>query len=316
MYGIKQCPKIFSIIFKESELFAQQKSKIAAYKGICLKGRDDLMSIDEKMIEMEMKRLDSLRKSGEGLNPSLHEMIRKRLTRWKERNAAIWHVSHHLEGNYQFFKYSKDYKEYLRSLCAACILTGVQIIDFVVMLNHVHLLLLVPSFDALSRFLRSLNTSFSRKKLSERNNDGEKVMKSSKVFSGAPYCTPIGTIRQLFECLRYIHNNPVKWNLNHPDNRIEIDSETGFSWKSSAYNRARGYCGYGFNGNLVLQLTGMKWNELLGLYKMERGMFNEKVSEIERRMKSSGQDRVLKIDPDKEWTSDIMHMEFPDEDVF
>ncbi|MFA7190287.1 MAG: transposase [Sphaerochaetaceae bacterium] len=263
-----------------------------------------------------MKRLDSLRKSGEGLNPGLHDMIRKRLCRWKERNAAVWHVNHHLEGNYQFFKYSKDYKEYLKSICLACMMTGVQVIDFVIMFNHVHLLLLVPSFDALSKFLRTLSNSYTRKKLEERNADGEKLMKSSRVFSGPPYCTPIGTIRQLFECLRYIHNNPIKWNFRHPENLMDLDPETGFYWKSSAYNRAKGYCGYGFNGNLVLQLTGMKWEDLLELYKMERGLFNDTVSEIERRMKSSGQDMMLKIDPNKEWTSNIMHMGFPDEDMF
>lgn len=237
----------------------------------------------------------------------------KPLPWWKETNALIWHVVHSLNGNSDHFKYTENYKEYMRSISNASLNTGVILIDYMVMPTHAHDIVMVPGFEALRSFLRRVDISYARKRLAMKGKDGLPITKAP-VFDGLPYCTPMGTVRQTYETLRYQHNNPAKWNIKHPDNQVNIIEDSELYWKSSAYQRSRETNEFRFDGNHLLMMTGKTWPELLDLYSMDRKDFDREVKKIEDSMTQQDKDRFLKIDPSKPWSMDLSRLTVEDDD--
>ncbi|MDD2232726.1 MAG: transposase [Sphaerochaetaceae bacterium] len=228
-----------------------------------------------------------------------------------ERNARFWHVVQHLFGNLKIFMFSNYYKMYRDSMAKAASETGVVIIDFAIMPTHSHLLLMPPSTEALVRFMHFLNQSFAMK-ISHMKKNGKKI---TKVFSERPKYYPIGSIRRLFTCLRYIFNNPFKWNRTHTTDKLMMDEETGLYWKTAAQLHEKGYCESSFDPGFVQKLLGMQWSELRKLYCLPQKEFDSRISKLEKSMSPRMQNQFLKIDPDKGWTTDISRRAFPYEEA-
>jgi REP element-mobilizing transposase RayT len=256
---------------------------------------------------------DEFEKTIQELVRNFKPKTEKPLKWWMEKNALVWHVVHRLYGKSDHFKYTENFKEYRRSSASASWKTGVLLIDYGVMPTHIHDLVIVPSFEALSSYLRRTDISYSRKRLNMKGRDGMPIQ-TTPVFDGKPYCTPMGSVRQTYETLRYIHNNPKKWNEKYPDNPVSINEKTGLYWKSSAWQRSNGTHDFSFDGNLLLNMTGKTWPELLELYSMGREDFDKKVKEIEDSMSEAQKNNFLKINPNKKWTMDISGLMVPEDE--
>ena len=84
--------------------------------------------------------------------------------------------------------------------------SDVKILAYCIMDNHVHLLLYSERIEEISKLMQKTNTSFA--KLYNKLNN-----RVGYVFRDRYYSQIIKSEIQLFNCLVYIHNNPVKANI-------------------------------------------------------------------------------------------------------
>lgn len=80
---------------------------------------------------------------------------------------------------------------------------SVYIIAYCVMNNHIHMLIHYKETADLSKYMQKLNTSFAK----YYNQSEERV---GFVFRNRYTCEPILNETYLINCIKYIHNNPVK----------------------------------------------------------------------------------------------------------
>lgn len=83
---------------------------------------------------------------------------------------------------------------------------NLNILAYCIMDNHAHLLIYSPKIEDTSIFMHKLNTNFARKYNRLKNHIGY-------VFRDRFFVQPITSERQLFNCLVYIHKNPISANI-------------------------------------------------------------------------------------------------------
>lgn len=110
-----------------------------------------------------------------------------------------------IEQTYIFKKdtFKKSYKSILKRNMSE---TNIKILAYCIMGNHMHILIYSEDVNEISKLMQRTNTSFA--KLYNKINN-----RVGYVFRDRYYTQPITTEKQLFNCLAYIHNNPIKANL-------------------------------------------------------------------------------------------------------
>ena len=94
--------------------------------------------------------------------------------------------------------------------------TGFSLIAFVVMPDHIHLII-IPKQKNISQAMHSIK-SFSSKEINRINNENGKIWQSSfRDFT-------IFTEKQLIEKISYIHNNPIRKELVIDANKYSFSS--------------------------------------------------------------------------------------------
>lgn len=84
--------------------------------------------------------------------------------------------------------------------------SNVNILAYCIMNNHSHLLMYSEKSDYISRYMQRVNTAYSH----FYNKNNKRV---GYVFRDRYLSQDIFTTNQLYHCMRYIHNNPVKANM-------------------------------------------------------------------------------------------------------
>ena len=79
---------------------------------------------------------------------------------------------------------------------------SVEIIAYCIMNNHAHFLIFSENVNYLSKFMQRVNTSYARFYNKENNRVGY-------VFRDRYNSQPIYNHTQLYNCIKYIHNNPI-----------------------------------------------------------------------------------------------------------
>lgn len=113
-------------------------------------------------------------------------------------------------------KYINKYKEIILSKLQD---SSVTILAYCIMHNHSHLLIHSENPNEISKFMQKVNTTYSMYYNKINNRVGyvfRNRFKSQEIFNQG----------QLYTCLRYIHNNPVKANI----------TKTMKEYKHSSYN--------------------------------------------------------------------------------
>ena len=100
-------------------------------------------------------------------------------------------------------EYMKKYKENLLKYRNNY---NIIIISYCIMNNHAHMLLYSENILNISQFMKSVNTSYA----AYYNKVQERV---GYVFRDRFLSEPITNKKYLFNCIAYIHNNPVKANI-------------------------------------------------------------------------------------------------------
>jgi len=96
-------------------------------------------------------------------------------------------------------KYKKLLKENIQ-------ISNVKLLSYCIMSNHAHMLMYVQNSQEMSKVMQKINTSFSRFYNQKNNRVGF-------VFRDRFSVQQIMNKQHLFNCLAYIHNNPVKAGL-------------------------------------------------------------------------------------------------------
>ncbi|MBN2882296.1 MAG: transposase, partial [Clostridia bacterium] len=101
--------------------------------------------------------------------------------------------------------FSQDYEkqffiELLKDVNGKC---GCDILNHVEMLGHSHIIIKVPSLEALASVMISINTRFAKFYNKMHNRRG-------RVFSKRYTSYPINTEKYMFTCFRYVSRNPEK----------------------------------------------------------------------------------------------------------
>ena len=99
--------------------------------------------------------------------------------------------------------------------------TDIEILAYCVMDNHAHIMLYLEKLDELGPFMQKVNTSFAVKYNKIKNRVGF-------VFRNRFYLQPINSERQIYNCLVYIHRNPIKANIVSKYEEYEFSSYKEF----------------------------------------------------------------------------------------
>ncbi|MHB0992507.1 MAG: transposase [Burkholderiales bacterium] len=114
-----------------------------------------------------------------------------------------------------------DYLEYLRCLKQAADLYGCEIHAYVLMTNHVHLLLTPGHTDSVPRLFQSLGRHYVR-------HINQTYLRHGGLWDGRYKCSLIESQAYLLSCMRYIEMNPVRAGM--------VDHPAKYRWSSYAAN--------------------------------------------------------------------------------
>ena len=101
------------------------------------------------------------------------------------------------------FKRAEDIEKFKEIIISKLKDVEIEILAYCIMNNHAHFLIFSKTNEALSKFMQRVNTSYSK-----YYNRGNKRV--GYVFRDRYYSQDILSHKQLYNCLKYIHNNPVK----------------------------------------------------------------------------------------------------------
>lgn len=124
----------------------------------------------------------------------------------KNLSTSFFHVIVQGINKEYIFEKVKYKNKYLQLLKDTRKVYDIKIIAYVIMNNHVHILIYTENVEDLSKFMKEVNGSFARYYNYEENRVGY-------VFRDRFLSEPILNRRYLIRCIPYIHNNPVKAGL-------------------------------------------------------------------------------------------------------
>lgn len=101
-------------------------------------------------------------------------------------------------------KYIKKYLELLKQYTKE---SDIEIVAYCIMSNHAHMILYTENTDAMSKAMQKINTSYAQ------YYNKVKEGRVGYVFRNRFKSEPITNKRYLLQCIKYIHQNPVKANI-------------------------------------------------------------------------------------------------------
>lgn len=121
---------------------------------------------------------------------------------------------------------------------------NIKILAYCMMNNHAHFLIFTKEIESLSKFMQRINSSYSNfyNKINNR---------AGFVFRDRYYTQEILDQRQLYTCLRYIHNNPVKANIIKGAKEYKYSSYTEFLYGAKIISKEAFEILFGKNNNYV-----------------------------------------------------------------
>lgn len=128
----------------------------------------------------------------------------------EESETGYYHVMQRGAGKQILFEDDTDYRRYVDKLLECKKEIGFSLAAYCLMNNHVHLLVKTNQLHDLSKAMSRIGTSYA----AYYNIRYEHV---GNVFQGRFLSSPINDEQYLLECVRYIHNNPVKANFGGID---------------------------------------------------------------------------------------------------
>ena len=170
------------------------------------------------------------------------------------------HVIQRGNNRCRVFLNTGDAASYRQRMFIAGERAGCAIHAYVLMSNHVHLLLTPSRDDSATRLMQRLGAAYVRR-FNERHG------RTGTIWEGRYYAIPIGSDKQFFSCSRYIELNPLRAKM--------VDAPGAYAWSSYRSN-ALGEWEAGLSPHSLYQALGATPGERAEAY---RAMFEEVIPE-------------------------------------
>lgn len=131
--------------------------------------------------------------------------------------SSFFHVMVQGINKENIFNYDKDKKKYLELITKTGQQINVDVISYCIMSNHSHLLIHINSTNELSEFMHKINTLYAL----YYNKEYDRV---GYVYRDRYKSQVIYSEQQLYACINYIHNNPVKAKICKKPNEYTYSS--------------------------------------------------------------------------------------------
>lgn len=118
-------------------------------------------------------------------------------------NTSFFHIMVQGLNKEYIFKNDVDKNMYLKYMNKIIKEIEIDIIVYCIMDNHVHLLVKIENVENMSKFMQRLNTLYARYY-------NKKYKRVGYVFRDRYKKQIIYSEKQLYTCINYIHNNPIK----------------------------------------------------------------------------------------------------------
>ena len=131
--------------------------------------------------------------------------------------SCFYHVI--VQGINREYIFNTDFniKKYKELIIKKIDKSNIEILAYCIMNNHAHFLIYCKNIEDLSKYMQKLNTSYSRfyNKINKR---------VGYVFRDRYLSQSILNENQLYNCINYIHNNPVKAGIINNASKYEYSS--------------------------------------------------------------------------------------------
>jgi putative transposase len=131
------------------------------------------------------------------------------------------HVIHRGNNRAQLFASTDDFIVFRNCIQSASERTGCQIHAYVLMTNHVHLLMSQPHSGAIGKMMQSVGGRYARY-------FNDRFGRTGTLWEGRYRATVINSDLYLFTCCRYIEENPVRAGM--------VPAPVAYRWSSFAAN--------------------------------------------------------------------------------
>ena len=144
--------------------------------------------------------------------------------------SNYYHVMVQGDEKKHIFKKDISKMRYLRFLMHNAARNNIQILAYCIMNNHAHILVHVPDYPSLSKMMLQLGTTYGIYYSKIRRNVGH-------VFRERFKSEPILNLSHLANCIKYIHENPVKAYLVDLPGAYRYSSYSEYVHKTGCYNQ-------------------------------------------------------------------------------
>lgn len=144
--------------------------------------------------------------------------------------SNFYHVI--VQGDEKKFIFNKETSKlrYLRLLMYNAVKNNIKILAYCIMGNHVHVLVHVENYASLSKMMAQIGTAYGIYYSKIRRNIGH-------VFRERFKSEPIVDISHLVNCIKYIHDNPVKAHIVDTPGLYRYSSYNEYVHKIGCYNQ-------------------------------------------------------------------------------
>lgn len=218
----------------------------------------------------------------------------------KARSKIITNFSHIIvQGINRSFIFKEKYfkKLYLSLLNKNLENLNIEILSYCVMDNHAHILIYVEKAEELASFMHKVNTGFAVKYNRIKNRVGY-------VFRDRFYLQPINSERQLYNCLVYIHENPVKANLVSKYEEYEFSSYKEFYNKQELITDRGIKLIFGSSSNYITTFEKIHTNRIVEDIRDVQDFVDETV--IIKEFLESGAKNIEEIKKDKKQLKELL----------
>lgn len=144
--------------------------------------------------------------------------------------SNYYHVMVQGDEKKHIFKKGVSKLRYLRFLMHNAARNNIHVLAYCIMNNHAHILVHVPNYTALSKMMLQLGTTYGIYYSKVRRNVGH-------VFRDRFKSEAISTLSYLKNCIKYIHENPVKAHIVDKPNAYRYSSYNEYVHKIGCYNQ-------------------------------------------------------------------------------
>lgn len=119
------------------------------------------------------------------------------------QNTIYFHVMTQGIEKSRIFDDTQDIKHYIQLIYKFAQSQNIKVVAYCIMNNHAHMLIKSESVEDLSKFMQRLNTSYAKYY-------NTKYSRVGFVFRDRFKAEGIYSERQMYTCINYIYNNPIK----------------------------------------------------------------------------------------------------------